>query len=46
MSCIVDKYYVLFENTSVNGIKNIYYYDFKKNKLKIYKPEIILSKDT
>ena len=46
MSCIVDKYYVLFENTSVNGIKNIYYYDFKKNKLKTYKPEIILSKDT
>ena len=34
MNCIVDKYYVLFENTSVNGIKNIYYYDINKNKLK------------
>ena len=45
-SCIADKYYIIFENTSVNGIKKIYYYDFKRNKLKVYKPEKILSKDT
>ena len=40
---IYDKYFVLFENSHVDGIENIYYYDFKKHKLKIYNPEIIIS---
>ena len=42
---IYDKYFVLFENSHVDGIENIYYYDFKKDKLKLYNPEIIISKD-
>ncbi|MBQ8534480.1 MAG: hypothetical protein IJ463_02210 [Bacilli bacterium] len=42
---IYDKYFVLFENNHVDGIKNIYYYDFEKEKLKLYNPEIIISKD-
>ena len=42
---IYDKYFVLFENNHVDGIENIYYYDFKKDKLKLYNPEIIISKD-
>jgi len=46
MSCIVDKYYVLFDNSSVNGIENIYYYDLKKHKLNTFKLEKKLSKNT
>lgn len=46
MSTIVDKYYVLFENTSVNGIENIYYYDLYKNKLNTLKLKDKLSKDS
>lgn len=42
---IYDEYFILFENNHVDGIKNIHYYDFKKDKLKIYNPEIIISKD-
>lgn len=42
---IYDKYFVLFENNHVDGIKNIHYYDLEKDKLKIYNPEIIISKD-
>ena len=42
---IYDKYFVLFENSHVDGIENIYYYDFKKDKLKLYNPKIIISKD-
>ena len=42
---IYDNYFVLFENNHVDGIKNIHYYDFEKNKIKIYNPEIIMSKD-
>lgn len=34
MSIVVDKYYYLFDNRSVNGIKDVYYYDLVKNKLK------------
>lgn len=45
VSTTIKNYYILLENTSVNGIKNIYYYDFKKSKLKKYSPENILSKD-
>ena len=44
MSTVVDKYYVLFENTSVNGIENIYYYDLKKDSLKSFKLKTKLSK--
>ena len=46
MSCIVDKYYVLFDNQSVNGIENVYYYDLNKNKLKSFKLDKKLSKNT
>lgn len=46
MSTIIDKYYVLFENTSVNGIENIYYYDIIKNKLRSFKLDNKLSKDS
>ena len=42
---IYDKYFVLFENNHVDGIKNIHYYDLEKDKLKIYNPEIVISKD-
>ncbi len=34
MATVVDKYYVLFDNSSVKGIQTIYYYDFQKNRLK------------
>ena len=44
-SIIYDDYFVLFENSKVEGIKNIYYYDLIKDKLKVYNPDIILSKD-
>jgi hypothetical protein len=33
MSFIIDDYFVLIDNTDVLGIKNIYYYDLKKDKL-------------
>jgi len=46
MSTIVDKYFVIFENTSVNGIENIYYYDLEKDKLKKYQLEEKISKDS
>lgn len=42
---IYDEYFILFENNHVDGIKNIHYYDLEKDKLKIYNPEIIISKD-
>ena len=44
-SIIYDKYFILFENNKVEGIKNIHYYDLVKNKLKVYNPKKILSKD-
>lgn len=46
MATTVDKYYVLFENTDVNGIKNIYYYDSKKNKLNTFKLKEKIDKDS
>ena len=46
MSTVVGDYYVLFENSSVKGIEKIYYYNLKKEKLKIYKPKEIISKDS
>ena len=46
MSCVVDKYYVLFENTSVNGIENIYYYNSENYKLNVFKLKEKLDKDS
>lgn len=46
MSTPINRYYVLFENTSVNGIENIYYFDIIKNKLHTFKLKNKLSKDS
>ena len=46
MATVVSKYYVLFENTSVNGIQNVYYYDLKKDKLNSFKLKPKISKDS
>ncbi|MBQ9018718.1 MAG: hypothetical protein IJ097_00165 [Bacilli bacterium] len=46
MATSFDRYYVIFENTNVNGIENIYYYDSKKNKLNTFKLNKKLSKDS
>lgn len=42
---ILDQYFILFENTNVTGIKKIYYYDLKKEKLKSIKVKDSISKD-
>ncbi len=44
MSIIVNKYYVIFDNRSVNGIEKIYYYDLEKDKLKEFTPQEKISK--
>ena len=46
MATTIDGYYVLFENTDVNGIENIYYYDSKRNKLNTFKLKEKLDKDS
>ena len=46
MSCIVDNYFVLFDNTSHEGIKTVYYYNLKNNKLKTLKIKKYISKDS
>lgn len=46
MDCVVDKYYALFDNSSVNGIETIYYYDIDKDKVDEFKLKIKLSKDS
>ena len=46
MATATDRYYVLFENTDVNGIKNIYYYDSRSNKLNTFKLKEKLDKDS
>lgn len=46
MSIVNSKYFVLFENTKVTGIENIYYYDIKKDKLKLFKLKKVLDKDS
>ena len=46
MATSIDRYYVIFENTNVNGIENIYYYDSKKNKLNTFKLKDKLDKDS
>ena len=42
----VNNYYVLLENTSVNGIDKVYYYDIKKRKVKNFKLKKRISKDS
>ncbi|MBQ3307728.1 MAG: hypothetical protein IJG68_06035 [Bacilli bacterium] len=46
MATTTTRYYVLFDNTSVDGIQKIYYYDLKKDKVSSFTPNIILSKDS
>ena len=46
MVTTIDRYYILFENTDVNGIKNIYYYDSRTNKLNTFKLKEKLDKDS
>ncbi len=46
MSIVNSRYFVLFENTKVTGIENIHYYDLKKEKLKTFKLEKKLDKDS
>ncbi len=41
----VNHYYVLFLNNSVRGIDSIYYYDYKKNKVRVMKIKRLLSSD-
>lgn len=46
MATTTKDYFVIFENTSVDGIKKVYYYDMNKEKLNVYKPKIVLSKNS
>ena len=46
MATITDNYYVIFENTSVEGITKINYYDMNNNKLKTYTLKKVISKDS
>ena len=46
MATTIDGYYILFENTDVNGIENIYYYDSKRNKINTFKLKEKINKDS
>lgn len=46
MDCVVSDYYVLFDNSSVNGIENVYYYDINKDKVTSFKLKQKLTKDS
>lgn len=46
MSCVVDNYFVLFDNTSVQGIQQVFYYDSIKKKVKRMELKEKLSKDS
>ena len=46
LTCTVKNRFVLLENSSVNGIKNIYYYDYKKKRVRVEKLEKVISKDS
>ena len=46
LTAAIKNSFVLLENTSVNGIKKIYYYDYKKKKVKVAELEKIISKDS
>lgn len=44
MKTTTSKYYVLFENTKVSGIKKVHYYDLKKDKYKTLELKKTISK--
>jgi len=46
MATTTNRYFVLFENTSVNGIQTIHYYDLKKEKYQTMKPDIMINKNS
>ncbi len=46
LATTIKNYYVLFDNSSVEGIKKIYYYNYKKNKLNSFNLKNSLSKDS
>ena len=46
MATAIERYYVVFENTNVNGIENIYYYDSRSNKLNKFKLKEKIDKDS
>ena len=46
MAIATRRYYVLFDNSSVNGINKIYYYDSKRKKVSSFEIEDTLSKDS
>ena len=46
MSIVNSRYFILFENTKITGIENIYYYDLKKDKLHTFKLKKKLDKDS
>lgn len=46
LTCTINDKFVLLENSSVNGIKNIYYYDYKKKRVRVAKLEKVISKDS
>ena len=46
MATTTSRYFVLFENTSVNGISKIHYYDLNNNKYKVMTLKNIISKDS
>lgn len=46
LSVTNSRYYVLFDNSSVNGIEKVHYYDLKKDKYKTFKLKEKLSKDS
>ncbi len=46
MATCTSRYFVLFENTSVNGIEKIHYYDLKKHKYKVMTLKEKISKNS
>ncbi len=46
MATTTKRYFAIFENTSVNGIENIYCYDLEKNKEKTITLKTLVNKDS
>ena len=46
MSTISGNYFVLFNNNSVNGIDKLYYYNFKDDKVRTFKINVLINKDS
>lgn len=44
MATIAGKFFVIFDNRSVDGIKQVFYYDLEKEKLHSFNLDIVLSK--